>query len=638
MPTPIQAEQTSQVEVPQDNLNDNLLLFQNARIHLTRIVDDWKREIEDTNKRRRTRDVDVDVEALRQRSDSGSDPALDEDETLVPVRVIDTNIQREQPAYINYLKNSRRIATFNSLVNPEQDTQKLEYEFTRGMTYTGWEIPHYKCIDGAQTHGWDAVEVTFDESKPLNVGIEHIGHDNLFFPRSAIDIQFSPRIVRRYDVTLSQLDKFVARNKFNAEQVELIRRKRINTEKENETIYIYKVFFKKEGQVFVAWFHLESGVSDWLLAPQPLDLGIKEKQQQPNPLTGQVEEVWVAAPVTMYNIFILPYRETEKPKIVDHKGRVFLDGNKQEAQTAILSGFINGLTRASNIYCSPAQEDGTGSSLKDTGIKLPPGRILSKPVNFWHPDYPDPMVLRALQYFDTANAQETNQPTFAVMNREDSRKTAREISLAESEKQLLNSVQLTMFSTYVRAVYSFAWLIVQSQAMQDKIKFLLKAEQQPVMNPVLNQPMTDETGQPMTQTVYVNDYAVISQIYEVRAAGDVDVIQRQEKIQQMMQDWPVIQSTPLKDRFLQDLIKLKYPDVGEQYAGVLAQGDVLTQCKQLVAQLGTVMAGMMEQCPEMMKTLNPQEQANVQAMMTQATTIAQQLQTDTQQQQQPTAY
>lgn len=621
-----------------ENINDNLMLFQSARIHLTRLVDDWKHEIEQTKLRRMKRDVDVNVEALRQKPDGGNEAALDEDETLVPVRVIDTNIQREQPAYINYLKNSRRIATFNSLSNPEQDTQKLEYEFTRGMTYTGWEIPHYKCIDGAQTHGWDAVEITYDESKPLNVGIEHIGHDNLFFPESAIDIQFCPRIIRRYDVTLSQLDKFIKRFSFSEEQVDIIKRARINTTRENETIHIYKVFFKKEGQVMIAWFHLESGVSDWLLSPQALDMGIKEKQQQPNPLNGEMVDVWVTAPVTMYPVFILPYRETEKPKITDHKGRVFLDGNKQEAQTAILSGFINGITRASNIYASPGQEDGTGSSLKDSGIKIPPGRIMNKPVNFWHPDYPDAMILRALQYFDTANAQETNQPTFAVMNREDSRKTAREISLAENEKQLLNSVQLTLFSTYVRAVYSFAWLIVQSQALQDKIKFLLKPIQQAVMNPVTGQPVMDVMGQPVTKTLYVNDYATIDQTYEVRAAGDVDVIQRQEKIQQMQSDWPVIQTTPLRDRFLQDLIKLKYPDVGEQYAGVLAQGDQLTQCKQLVARLGVVMGGMLKECSQMVSGLSSQEQSNLADMLNQATAIGQQLQAEQQQKTQPTAY
>src|SRR6478609_4087134 len=116
---------------------DELLDFTTARIHLQRLVNDWKQEREITMLNRAKRDVNIDAESLRQQG------KLDDDETLIPVRVIDTNIQREQPAYINYLKNSRRLCTFNSLTNPEQDTQKLEIEFTRGMTYIGWETPHY---------------------------------------------------------------------------------------------------------------------------------------------------------------------------------------------------------------------------------------------------------------------------------------------------------------------------------------------------------------------------------------------------------------------------------------------------------------------------------------------------------------
>ena len=160
----------------QSSTEDKMLIWNEASIHLKRLVHDWTEEIEQTKVRRETRDVNVDIEDLRQRGD------LDEDETLVPVRVIDTNIQREQPAYINYLKNSRRLCTFNCLSEPDMDTRKLENDFTRGMTYTGWEKDHYKCLDGAQTHGWDSVEVVLDETKPLNVAIEHIGHDNLFFP------------------------------------------------------------------------------------------------------------------------------------------------------------------------------------------------------------------------------------------------------------------------------------------------------------------------------------------------------------------------------------------------------------------------------------------------------------------------
>lgn len=618
----------------QSSTEDKMLVWNDAAIHLRRLVQTWTEEVENTKIRRETRDVDVDVEDLRQRGD------LDEDETLVPVRVIDTNIQREQPAYINYLKNSRRLCVFNCLSEPEIDTQKLEEAFTRGMTYTGWEKDHFKCLDGSQTHGWDSVEVVLDETKPLNVAIEHIGHDNLFFPRSNINIQFAPRIIRKYDMTLSQLDKFVSKYGFSAAQVSRLKEVRRNTQKETETLIVYKCFFKKDGQVFVSWFSLEAGVDDWLCAPAALDLGIAEQQMQPqtvmqtDPLTGMtvpttvMQPVWVPSPIKQYPIFILPYRQTEKPRIIDHKGRAFLDENKQEAQTAILSSFINGLTRASNIYASPSAEDGTGSSLKEIeNLKLAGGRVLSKPMDFWSPPYPDAMVLTALQHFDVANSQETNQPNFAVVNRKDSRKTAKEIDTANEQQALLNSVQLTMFSTFIREVYSFAWLIVQSQAIQNKISFLLVKMQRPVMNPAAgNTPMVDEMGQPKLENVWVNDVERIQQRYDVRAAGDIDVIARTEKINQMMQDWPVIQNTSLRSRFLADLIKLKYPDTGDQYAAILEQDDQLAQLKGMVGRLGTIMAGAMKQHPEMMTALPPEQQADVGALVQQAMAVGQTMQ------------
>lgn len=610
----------NQVAQDQQTEVDHQLTFQSARIHLQRLISDWNEEVSETQVRRDTRDVMVDVEALRKKGH------LDEDETLVPVRVIDTNIQREQPAYINYLKNSRRLAIFRSLSIPAQDTQLLEQEFTRGMTYTAWETAFYKCIDGAQTHGWDAVEVVFDESKPLNVGIEPIGHDCLFFPMSAIDIQYSPRVIRKYEVTLSQLEKFVAKHGWNAEQVQKIKDARRETPKALETIVIYKEFFKKEGQVFVDWFSLENGVDDWLFSPVPLTLGIKEMQNQVDAL-GQPTQVLVDKPVTMYPVFILPYRETEKPKITDRKGRVFLDEYKQEAHTAVLSGFINGLTRASNIYASPEKEDGTGSSLKELqNLKLTSGRVMNNPMRWFSPDYPDPMVLNALRYFDVANSQETNQVNFAAINREDSRKTATEIGAAQQEQALLNSVQLTLFSTFIRAVYSFAWLIVQSQAMQGNIVFLRVQKREPILG-IDGQPIIDPTTmQPQLNTTWTNNTEVISQVYDIRAAGDVDVIQRQEKIQQMMQDWPVISTTILKDRFLQDLLKLKYPDSGEEYSQILQQNGMMIQLQSMVARLGMVLEGALKENPQILTSLPPEQQADVGNMIKQAAGIAAQQQ------------
>jgi hypothetical protein len=626
----------------QDEEYNKLFDYSTARTHLKRLVDDWKEEITETEERRKTRDVHVNVEELRQRGD------IDEDETLVPIRLIDTNIQRELPPYINYLKNSRRLCTFDSLDNPDTDTQNLELAFTRGMTYLSWEVPHYKCLDGAMTHGWDAIEVVLDESKPLHVSHEHIGHDQLFFPRTNRDIQQAPKVIRAYDITILQLKNFVEKFGFDKEQVDHIIASRKDSKKEIEVVRVYKMFCKYQGIVHVGWFALEeaSTVADWLKKPAPLSLGIAEQTTemqtvmvtQPHPLTGQPIQVptqqskmvWKDKPVRQYPIFVLPYRETEKPKLTDHKGRCFLDEAKQEAQTAILSSYINGLTRASNLYASVGAEDGSGSSLKELNdTKLVGGRIFNKPLNFFHTDYPDPSVLRFMQYADVANSQETNQPNFAAMNREDSRKTAREIDTANQQQQLLNSVQLTLFSAHIRAVYSFSWLIVQSQAMQGLIAFLRITKQRPSVNPMQpGQPIVDpQTGQPAMESYQENDFDTIKQSFDVRAAGDIDVVQRQERVSQMMADWPVVANTPLAGRFLQDLVRLKYPDKGEEYAGILGEADQLKQMQGMVAQLGTMLQGAVKEAPQVLQGLQPQEQQALMQAIQQSQQVAAQLQT-----------
>lgn len=606
---------------------DKMFIFTDARIHLDRIIRDWDTEVADTEVRRKTRKVEIDIEGLRQKGD------LDEDETIIPVRVIDTNIQREQPPYINYLKNSRRLAIFASLDNPNQDVDLLEQAFTEGMTYTGWETPHYKCIDGSMAHGWDAIEVVADNSKPLGVALEHVGHDRLLFPRSAIDIQQCPRIIRSYDVTLLQLQKWVTKYGFNQQQIDKIRDARKNTQKENETTRLYKLYFKKDGVVYIAWFAMESGCDDWLKAPVPHTLGMKKQVQTPSidPATFQTifSTSWVDEPLTLYPVFILPYRETEESKIVDHKGRCFLDEYKQEAQTAILSGFVNKLTRSANIYASPSQDDGSGSSLKEIeDLVLRGGRVLSKPVNFWSTPPPDWNTIRALEYFSTSNSEETNQVNFAAMNREDSRKTAKEIGAAQQQQQLLNSVQLTLFSTHIRSIYAFAWLVVQSLALQGEIKFLLA--QVPKMHPLLpNQPLIDpNSGQPVME--WGNNVPVIEQTYDVRAAGDVDVVQKQEIIFQMQQDWAVISQTPLASQFLADYIELKYPQKAQQYKGLLLQMGAMQQMQSLIARLSLVTQGLLKDAPGVVNTLQPQEQQMLQQTLQEAQQFtSQQTQTTT---------
>lgn len=607
--TPIILSDSVTASVDEDYQKE--LSFSAIKSNLNHLVTSWKAEQEETVVRRKIRKIELDVEQMRK------DGSIDEDETFIPVRVIDTNIQREQPPYINYLKNSRRLALFRCADKYGFDTQRLEEEFTTGMTYLGWEVPHFKCIDGSATHGWDSVEIVYDAAMPLHVGIEHIGHDKLFFPHTCKNIQDSPELIRQYDVTSVRLKAFVNTFGFSPEQVKkLLDVRKDSPSRKNETITIYKRLFKLDGVVWVAWFALTDGVDDWLKAPEKLYIGIDEQKQSLDDLMQPIMS-WQPADVTQYPIVLLPYRESEDSSITEFKGRVFLDENKQEACTTILTGFANKLTRSARVYGAPEGEDGTGGSLKELGdIKLANSTILNKPFKFWSLEGPDPMLIKALQYMDTANAQETNQVNFAATNREDSRKTAKEITSSEQQQALLNGVQLTLFSTYIRTIYSFAWLIVQSQALQKNIKFLQTEIKIPVLDPIYQQPIVDPlTGQPQVITQLANNTDVIGMTYDIRAAGDVDVVQRQEKIMQMKQDWAVIQNTPLAIRFLADLMKLEYADTGEAYAAEIMKIDQMVALQQQVQALATIVQGAIQQNPEMFNSLPPQQQQQLQQLL-----------------------
>lgn len=605
--------------------------FQYCRSYLNELITSWVKEEQKTEANRAFRDIEVDVDELRESED------IDEDEGMYPVRVVDNNIMREMPPYINFIKNSRRLGSFKDVKDPSFDADLLEQEFTRGMTYKGWTKTYYKWVDSCVTHGWSCVEVIYDESKPLHVGIEYVAHEDLIFPCDSKDIQTSSCILRKYKLTALQLKSYVTKFGFDIKQVtRIIEKHKTNTNKD-KTIAIYKRFYKFEGAVYVSWFSIEGGCDDWLKAPVKLYGGIDEQKTETRIETQQIPQYdaqgallgvatqeipidntfWSPVDLENYPIFLLPYRETEEPLIFDHKGRVFYDKDKQEAQTAITTSFVNGITRAQKVFASPQ-----GDSVQDgkppkqlASMKWANGTIFDKQMNFWNMPYPDPSVLKALQYLGTTNLQDVGQTNFAALNNEDSRKTAKEITSSENKEQLLNSVDLTLFSETLREVLSFAWLIVQSQALQNKIVFLqIKAPQNPAQ-PDMQLPMTgnsiiDAAGSVQEEEKMVNDIDTIARRFDVRAAGDVDVIQKAELLNQMKNDWPVLQATPIASKFLSDYMKLAYPQDGQVYSKLLEHGDPKIQ---IIQALATALQGMVEM-PDVQQHLTPEMKQGLQQL------------------------
>jgi hypothetical protein len=603
-------------DIMQQLFGDDADLFDHfkAKPIIDEILGQWSDEEAETETRRRERYIDLDVDAMRRAGQIGPN------ETFIPERLIDSAILREQPNYLAFLNKSRRLAIFRCLSDPHQDTQKLEAEFTAGLTYEKWLPVFFKVVDGAQLHGWDAVEVVFDESKPLHVAFEHVSHDRLFYNKEVDDPHDSEYMIRAYKVTSINLKRFVGRFGFDAEQVAKVLNKESSTKKRNAVYTIYKVYFKVDGVVFVAWYEKDTA-SNWLKAPDKLRLGIREKKQVSpaiaqqtggeiglnsasggqgdaslSPMAGVPSLTWEDKDIDTFPIFVLNYRESEDEKATAHIGRAFLDGPRQEAHTSIVTSFVNSTMNASNVFGSPEQGDEAEMSMRQLDTVLENGKLYSKKINFFHMDYPPVEILTALQQLDVREMQQSGQVDFAVMNRKDARKTKAELDKSSETADLVRSVPLSLFSEFLRGVFSFSWRIVQSAALQETIPFLLI----PKVNMAIG--MNGERIPMPAQGQYTNDIATISKLYDVRPAGDVDFIQRVEKIEQMKQDWPVVQLTPAATEFLQDLMRLEYPDVGEKYAQLIAQGDP----KAVVAALAAMLKGALQ--PPEVAMLSPEEQ------------------------------
>lgn len=560
----------NQQETIAEATND-LFDYTKMRGRIESIIRDWNDELTKTSYRRNQREIDVDIDKLHT---SGK---LRPDETFIAIRVIDSTIKKEQPAYMQYLLQSRRLAIFYPVGEVSYDYSKvsnIEEQFTKGMSYSEWFIPYFKCLDGSQTHGWDFVAVELDETKPLNVGITHIGHENLLFDRKLKgSIQNAPVVLWKFELTSLMLKNFVTKFGFEAEEANKLLEKLTQANKEGELTECYRVYFKSDDIVYVAWYSKDCG--EWLKKPAKLFLGryrqemIQQMVQPPpsvDPLTGMqmmsppiptLVPRWVEEDEKIYPFKPLIYALSEEPSIINAKGRCFLDGPKQEAQISLWSSFVNGSNRAANVYGSPAtpSPDRTGLP-KRIETKLEHGCLYDTPLNFWSTPFPDPGIIKAAQALDTQHQSETGQVAFSVINRKDTRKTAEEISTAKEQSTLLSSVQVSLFSAFLREVYTHAWSIVQSQVLTGRITNFMKNPQGQV------------------------DMESVAKTYDLRPAGDVDVIERQEKLQMRLSMWPVIANTPIATTFLMDILKEAFPNDYERY-----QQETMATMQQMQQQI-----------------------------------------------------
>jgi hypothetical protein len=193
------------------------------------------------------------------------------------------------------------------------------------------------------------------------------------------------------------------------------------------------------------------------------------------------------------------------------------------------------------------------ASPKQTELVFKAGTYIDKPIKFFGMAYPPISVIQGYQAVTSSNKAETAKPDYAVENRKDSRKTATEVAAATTEATKLSAVQVTLLSIFMRAVRGRCWSISSNRVLQGKIE-------------------CDEKIKEMCKVEY-----------NIKAAGDIDVVEREQKLQRQMTSWEVISKTPAAMPFLEDILRNAFPEEADRYIEAIRMGD---PGKQLVMQLG----------------------------------------------------
>ena len=531
--------------------------------------------IDDNRKARRS---SPDVNAMRSQGKIGAN------HTAIGLRFIDTNIANEMPEHIAYLTQSRRVGVFQPndarlIRDSGFEKDYVEAEFARVMTYPGWQGPYIQMLDASSLHGFNHLEVVYDESKPGHVAVEYCETETLLFDRCR-DIQSSRLVMRRYDVTIVDLDAYTIRYELDAKTVKQLRDKLLEEEtnesgggnntkeltKTKDNLALYRVFYKDvDGKVWETWYTPD--IEKFLTKePRPFTNGIKTRRIEmvasQEAMNTESQTTFEEEQQSEYPFYAKRFRLTEDPIVQQTEGRADIDYSKQDASSYTLSTYINGCIDASNTMWSPKDTDPGrgGGEPKTITMELKNGAVWDTPMTPFRAPYPDSQMLSAVNAIQTINQTETSKVNYAVQNRKDSRKTATEITSATQESTKLSGVQVLMFSLTMTAVLNAAWRIVQSCALQGAITFC-----------------PDANGK--------NRIELIEKEFVIKPAGDVDFVQAQERVQKMQQDWPVIQATSLKDKFLSDYIMLRYPEKAEEYNAILQQGNLMPKLLQSSMQL-----------------------------------------------------
>jgi hypothetical protein len=148
---------------------------------------------------RKLRYADVDVEAEREQG------RLAPDELFVSQHIIDTNIRREQGAYVQFIAQSPRAVVCQDCYDPGLDLGVLEKDLTNKIRYPNWQLQEFANIDGFQANGYGVTEVVYSKETEGNLACEAVQLADFGFSMDTRDFQACEMVGRAYYFTRTKL-------------------------------------------------------------------------------------------------------------------------------------------------------------------------------------------------------------------------------------------------------------------------------------------------------------------------------------------------------------------------------------------------------------------------------------------------
>lgn len=525
-------------------------------IRCSALVDNWKlREAKILNENRDACELDITCVEARDRG------IVAGNETFIGRRVIKGNIQRELPTFIQYLSGSYRHVSAVSVDGtvPAEVLATLEKEFTTSFRIGNWLEQHLQVVSSSCLHGRGVFLVLARPTAPLNTVPVYVPPEDFIFPLGARDIQKSPMLGIRYNITVDQFEEWRATFKWEPDVAQAILDTVPEAERVNQMYEVFMMFQKVQGVVQALWF--SSAQNKLLKKPVQFDGGLRDELGRPEPLD-------------VYPVFPLYYDITENPNLIERKGRAHADMHDQEALTMIWSANVNGCLRASEVYVSLKTAGVTENpEITQTTFVMDPGKILKQPIDFNHADWPDGAMLQFANALKTENASAAGQIDFAAQARKDSRKTAKELTLAQEQTSANNSVSLTMFAAGYKSLTQFMWRVLQhNMATGFNTTFMAAA---PAMRDAL-------------KTAKIT----------LAPAGDIDYIEREEKLKLYTQYYQMFAGTAVGEFFQKQILELAFPLDFPKMVGLLTDNS---------KQMGAALLQLVQAVPT--ATLPPDAQA-----------------------------